>query len=165
MRLYLIITLNFVLCALMISYIEWFKQDEASLATLNSTYIKDIEKLEKISHINQWLESAVIPNIKERPCEEEEADKNLIEFYDLNKEAYNLYINKYIYEGKDTKDTKNMELSYEISTHDKTKLIEFLMLRQENRLFQFKELCIDKDRVVGVIEVAQSCKKASHVSQ
>jgi len=162
MKLYLIITLNFVLCALMISYIEWFKQDEASLATLNSTYIKDIEKLEKISHINQWLESAVIPNIKERSCEEEEADKNLIEFYDLNKEAYNLYINKYIYEGNDT---KNMELSYDISTHDKTKLIELLMLRDDNRFFQFKELCIDKDRVVGVIEVAQPCKKASHVSQ
>ena len=162
MRLPLIIALNFVLSALMISYIEWFKQDEANLKALNSTYIKDIEKLEKISHINQWLESRVIPNIKERLCEAEEADKNLIEFYDLNKEAYNLYINKYIYEGNDT---KNMELSYDISTHDKTKLIEFLMLRQETRFFQFKELCIDNNRVVGVVEVTQPCKKASYVSQ
>jgi hypothetical protein len=161
MRLPLLISLNFMLSALMISYIGWFKQDEASLKALNSTYIQNIEKLEKILHINQWLESAVIPNIKEKLCEAEEADKSLIEFYDLNKGAYNLYINKYIYEGKDT---KNMELSYEISTHDKTKLIEFLMLRQENRFFQFKELRIDNDRVVGIIEVAQSCKKASHVS-
>lgn len=157
-----IITINLILSLLIIGYEEWLDKETSNLENLKKEYIKDIHKLEKISNINLWIDDIVVSTFVDNSFDEEAADKNLISFYNLYKEKFNLGISRYIYQGKDT---KNIELSYEVSIYEKSKIRDLLSIKNDKGLLQFKSLRVDNSKISGIFEVAQPYKKVLDVSK
>lgn len=157
-----IITINLILSLLIIGYEEWLDKETSNLENLKKEYINDIHKLEKISNINLWIDDIVVSAFIDNSFDEEAADKNLISFYNLYKEKFNLGISRYIYQGKDT---KNIELSYEVSIYEKGKIRDLLSIKNDKGLLQFKSLRVDNSKISGIFEVAQPYKKVLDVSK
>jgi len=157
-----IITINLILSLLIIGYEEWLDKETSNLENLKKEYINDIHKLEKISNINLWIDDIVVSTFVDNSFDEEAADKNLISFYNLYKEKFNLGISRYIYKGKDT---KNIELSYEVSIYEKSKIRDLLSIKNDKGLLQFKSLRVDNSKISGIFEVAQPYKKVLDVSK
>jgi hypothetical protein len=158
----LAIAINLVMSALIVGYAKWLENKKIAYDLSKREYAQGINKLGKISNITLWLDDAVVPNFISSGYSLQEADKNLISFFDLYKQKYNLSMNKYIFQGKDT---RNMEFLFEIPADEKSKIRDFLMLKNDKGFLQFKSLKIDNEKISGTIEVAQSYKKVLDASK
>lgn len=161
MRSVVIISFNLVLCVLMIAMISWFEQEELKIEAINKEYYKSIYKLEKISQINLWL-NEVIETVKERQKNSLETDESLIDFFDKNKDAYNLLVSKYIYKDEVA---KNLDLSYSVSAGNKEKLADFIVIENRDGFLQFRELKMDGKSLSGKIQVIHPHNGDKNVSE
>ncbi len=142
----------------MLALITWFEEEELKIKTINQEHQEDITKLQKISQINAWLESTVIPMIKVQPNTLDEAEENLIQYFDTNFDQYNLLVHQYIYEDEVA---KNMDLSYEINDNSIDTLTDFISIEYTSGFLQFRELTMDNKGLKGIIQLIQPYTKSN----
>lgn len=119
---------------------------------MKRTYNQDIQKLQKITQINSWLKSDIIPNMEIKNSTSQEVDENFIKFFDENRDRYNLIIKRYIYTDEMS---KNMDLSYTFSTSSRDIFDDFIHLKVMDGFVQFRELTIDNGAISGKFQIAQ----------
>jgi hypothetical protein len=147
MKSVVLISLNLVLCVLLIAMIDWFEKEEHKLELINKEHYKTIGKLENISQINLWLHE-VVGIVEEKNSLE--TDESLIKFFDKHKDTYNLFVSRYIYKDEIA---KNLDLSYTISAGDRKKLADFIVIENRDGFLQFRELKMDEKSLSGKIQV------------
>lgn len=149
MKSVILISLNLLLCVLLIAMIDWFEKEEYKLELINKEHYTTIQKLENISQINLWLHE-VVKIVEKRKTNSLETDESLIKFFDKYKETYNLLVSRYIYKDEIA---KNLDLSYSISAGDRKKLADFMVIENRDGFLQFRELKMDEKSLSGKIQV------------
>lgn len=158
----IIITFSLLLFVLTIALMDWFEEEEAKVKVINEQNSKNIQKLQKIAQINLWLDSNIIPAISNDQNNSLVTDKNLIYFFDENRDKYNLLVDKYIYKDNFS---KSIDLSYSISKSDRNKFRDFMKTEYHNGFLQFRELKIDANGISGKVQVVQPHSEENNLSQ
>ncbi|MDQ1244565.1 MAG: hypothetical protein QG567_310 [Campylobacterota bacterium] len=158
----IIITFSLLLFVLTIALMSWFEEEELKVKAINAQNNKNIQKLQKIAQINSWLDSDIIPAISDDQNDSLITDKNMIYFFDDNRDKYNLLVDKYIYKDNFA---KSIDLSYSIGKGDRDKFKDFIKIEYEEGFLQFRELKIDADGIVGKVQVVQPHNEENNLSQ
>ena len=150
----IIITINLTLSVLMIGLVSWFENEKIKIETLNKKHQEEINRLQKISQINSWLEDSIYPMIKTQQQQNrfDEGALNIVRFYDDNAHNYNMLVDKYFYKDEIS---HNINFSYKIDTHNVKNIRELINLEYEGGFLQFLEFRIDKKNIIGKIQLIQ----------
>ncbi|MDQ1341301.1 MAG: hypothetical protein QG567_2459 [Campylobacterota bacterium] len=157
-----IITFSLLLFVLTTALMSWFEEEEAKVKAINVQNSKNIQKLQKIAQINLWLDNDIIPAISDDQNDSLVTDRNMIYFFDENRDKYNLLVDKYIYKDNFA---KNIDLSYSISKGDRNKLKDFMKIEYDDGFLQFRELKMDANGIVGKVQVVQPHSEENNLSQ
>ena len=161
MKRVLIISLNFIIFVLLLGMVSWLEQEEIRIEATNKAYYRNIHKLEKIAQINIWLDD-VVSITKRKESNPEEIDGNMIEFFDKNKNKYNLLVKRYFY---DDMTTKNLDLSYRVDVNNRKTIEDFITVDYEDGFLQFVEFRFDEKSINGKLQLLQSYNGENNVSE
>lgn len=158
----IIITFSLLLFVLTTALMSWFEEEEAKARAINAQNNENIQKLQKIAQINLWLDDNIIPAISDDQNDSLATDKNLIYFFDENRDKYNLLVDKYIYKENLA---KSIDLSYSIGKSDRNKFEDFMKIEYNNGFLQFRELKMNADGISGKVQVVQPHSEENNLSQ
>lgn len=150
------ITLSLILSVLIFSLSSWFEQEEIKIESMNKKHLQDIEKIKKIDQLNSWLDTKVEARLKVVPNSVDEVDKHFIKYFDKNSKRYNFLIKKYIYKDENV---KKFDISYKINRNSKEDLINFMHLNYKDGFLEFKSYKLDKESLVGELQLIEFYKE------
>lgn len=157
-----IITISLLLFVLTTALMSWFEEEEAKVKAINVQNSKNIQKLQKIAQINSWLEHDIIPAISDDQNDSLVTDRNMIYFFDENRDKYNLLVDKYIYKDNFA---KNIDLSYTIGKGERGKFKDFIKIEYRDGFLQFRELKMDANGISGKVQIVQPHSEENNLSQ
>lgn len=139
-----------------------FENEQKRVESINKEHLQNTQKIAEIAGINDYIEKSIKPILKEKHNSAEEGVENLALFFDANSKKLNLSIDKYIY---DTEISKNMTLSYKIMRQDKSSIDNLLSTNYKSGFLGLSEFKMDKNSLIGKIELIQPYKKDVNVSK
>ena len=159
-----IIAISFALIfsVLMVALADWFVDQEQIVQKINREHKSEIQKLKKIKKVNEWLNKIVKPSLDNVPKSLQDSDDGLINFFDRHATAFNFQVKKYIYA---TKDTHNIDISFEIDRNQKDRLNELVLLKRKKGFLQFTQFTIDEKKVKGELRAIQPIYGESNESK
>ncbi len=152
MRKIVIATIFISLSVIMVASTFWFENDMQRIENINKIHIRDIKKLQEVSHINKWIESHVVPIYRNIPKDSQKAQDLLVDFFDEYSQDLNLRIVKFIY--KDNR-SYNMDISFSVKKDDTHKLQELLHLKYKTGFIEFTKLRDEGEKIVGDFKLIQ----------
>lgn len=130
----------------------WYEQQNLKIEKLNSEYKSEIKKIKEIQQINSWLRQSVKQDLKKIPRSAEDADANLIHFFDMYAKIYSFKVDKFIYEDDKA---HSINLQYQIPRDNYKKLLQFMNQEYHNGYFFIKSFTFDKAVLQGELIVIQ----------
>ena len=130
----------------------WYEQQNLKIEKLNSEYKSEIKKIKEIQQINSWLCQSVKQDLKKIPRSAEDADANLIHFFDMYAKIYSFKVDKFIYEDDKA---HSINLQYQIPRDNYKKLLQFMNQEYHNGYFFIKSFTFDKAVLQGELIVIQ----------
>lgn len=130
----------------------WYEQQNLKIEKLNREYKSEIKKIKEIQQINSWLRQSVKQDLKKIPRSAEDADANLIHFFDMYAKTYSFKVDKFIYEDEKA---HYINLQYQIPRDNYKKLLQFMNQEYHNGYFFIKSFTIDQTVLQGELIVIQ----------
>lgn len=161
MKTAVVVTINLTLSVLMAGAISWFEQEEIKIENINKKHLSEIKRLEKIPHINDWIESSILPKVKLLPSNLEEGTLNIVRFYDTNAYNYNMIVDRYFYKEDIS---ENIDFTYSVKRDDTAMLRGIFEIDYIDGFLQFLELKTSQKNISGKIEIVQLYSEGSHAN-
>lgn len=147
---------------MLIIFSNIFEKEQKRVESINKEHLQNIQKIAEIERINDYIEKSIKPILSQKHHSVEEGIENLALFFDANSQKFGLSIDKYIY---DTEISKNMTLSYKIMRQDKDKIDSLLRANYKSGFLDLSEFKMDKNSLIGKMELIQPYKKDMNVSK
>jgi len=145
-------TTNVILAIFLYFLNIWYEQQNLKIEKLNREYNSEIKKIKEIKQINSWLRQNVKQDLKKIPKSAEDADANLIHFFDMYAKTYSFKVDKFIYEDNKA---HYINLQYQIPRDNYKILSQFINQEYPNGYFFLKSFTIDNAVLQGELVVMQ----------
>jgi len=149
----IILAFVFILFASSLYFFDtWLKEENGHIHKINQKYQDNTRKLKEIIRINKWLEATLKKELKNVPQIAENADMQLIEFFDKYAKKYNFQVQKFIYKDKFG---HFLDIKYSLPRANYNKLLAFLQQNYTQGYLILKKLNISQGNVEGELVLMQ----------
>lgn len=131
--------------------VEWFELKQSEVEQINQEYRNTIRELQNIKHSNQWLRESALTDFGGMPQTKEDADINMIKFYDRYSHLYNFKVSKFIYYAPSAK----MDIGFSFIPKNQDDINRFLALKYPYGYLQISQLTAKEGIISGIITVIQ----------
>ncbi len=141
-----LITTNLTLSVCIYVLISWYKQQDNIIVQINQNHLQSIRQLAQISKTNIWLNRYIIPNLYSLPKNSDEANLQIISFFDKNYKKYHLKIVKFIIKEQNI---KSMIVSYRLGLDNLALLKGFMHLDFKAGFIKFNSFEFTPKLLIG----------------
>ncbi len=141
-----LITTNLTLSVCIYVLISWYKQQDNIIVQINQNHLQSIRQLAQISKTNIWLNRYIIPNLYSLPKNSDEANLQIISFFDKNYKKYHLKIVKFIIKEQNI---KSMIVSYRLGLDNLALLKDFMHLDFKAGFIKFNSFEFTPKLLIG----------------
>lgn len=134
--------------------VSWFDNKRFQTQQITEEYRANIRELQNIKQTNQWLQEVVIPYFSTMPLTKNNAELDMIYFYDRYSKLYNFKVSKFIYYDNSAK----MDIGFSFSPKNQNDIDHFLALRYDNGFFQIKQFSSKEGIISGIATIIQPMK-------
>ena len=146
------IVINVILAIFLYFLNIWYEQQDIKIQKINKKYISDTRKLKEIKKIDNWLNENVKHNLIKIPKNSENADINLIHFFDVHAKEYNFQVEKFIYKDEMA---HFLNIKYSISRENYNNLLKFMRQEYKGGYLFIKSFKVEKAILNGELIVVQ----------
>ena len=141
-----LITINLTLSVCIYVLISWYKQQDITVVQINQNHLQSIRQLAQISKTNIWLNRYIMPNLYSLPKNSDEANLQIISFFDKNYKKYHLKIVKFIIKKQNI---KSMMVSYRLGLDNMVLLKSFMHLDFKAGFIKFNSFEFTPKLLIG----------------
>ncbi|MBD3823437.1 MAG: hypothetical protein IE916_02870 [Epsilonproteobacteria bacterium] len=145
-----VVALNLILGVFFFSLTEWLEIEQVKLEKINQEHLYDIQKLEKIAHLNSWLKEAVDTTSALESNQSGNSDIEMVKYVDRYSKKFDFTVRKYLFSDGTT---QQIELGFSIPIDQKERLKELMKLEYPGGFIHFSELKKNDLHLSGTLEI------------
>jgi len=146
MKKVILIGLNVMLVVFLYFLTIWYQEEDIKIRQINKTYTEDIQKLKKLAKINKWINANVKQNFTRFPNSSQDADLQLIAFFDTYAKKYSFQVEKFIYKDKYA---HFLDVKYSLPRDNYKNLVQFMQQKYKGGYKMLQNFNLDKDTLNG----------------
>ena len=138
----------------------WFEDQQAQVEQINEGNRQTIRELQDVKQTTKWLREIIIPYFSTMPLNKQDAELDMIRFYDHYSQQYNLKVSKFIYYDSSAK----MDIGFSFVPKSNKDIDQFLSLRYSKGFLQIQTLTMKEGAISGVLTIIQPMQGVTNAS-